>query len=238
MDAVLGIFVASLAGSPHCAAMCGPFLVFAAAGPSRPGSSSRWTVTGGYHAGRLVAYAALGAVAGTLGAGIEQVGAIAGVSRLAAVIAGSLMVLWGVDTFLALRGVRSRLHAPPAMQRALGRVTRRVSGMPRVSRATVTGLATALLPCGWLYAFVAAAGATGSPGKAMLAMVVFWTGTLPVMATVGLGLQRLAGPLRRAVPLVTATVVVVIGLLTIAGRLQPTIGRASPSTTHVHAQDR
>jgi hypothetical protein len=32
--------------------------------------------------------------------------------------------------------------------------------MPAGWRAGVTGLATAVLPCGWLYAFVAAAGAT------------------------------------------------------------------------------
>ena len=82
MDAVLGIFLASLAGSPHCAAMCGPFLAFAAAGTDP--SASRWHIAGSYHVGRLVAYVTLGAIAGTLGAGVEQLGVLAGVSRLAA----------------------------------------------------------------------------------------------------------------------------------------------------------
>ena len=230
MAAVVAIFMASLAGSPHCVAMCGPFLAFAAG----QGSSSRWTVTGWYHAGRLATYLTLGALAGALGSGVERIGALAGVSRLAAILAGTVMVLWGLDTILALRGVRSRLHAPSAMQRLLGKVTRRIAGMPVAWRAAVTGLSTALLPCGWLYAFVAAAGATASPAMAALTMFVFWTGTLPVMAAMGLGLQRAAGPLRRSLPVVTAVVVVAIGLLTIAGRMQPSLG--SSNTGHGHAE--
>jgi sulfite exporter TauE/SafE len=236
MEAVLGIFVASLVGSPHCAAMCGPFLAFAAAGSDA--RSPRWIATGSYHGGRLVSYVGLGIVAGSLGAGVERLGGLAGVSRAAAIVAGMLMVAWGADTILALRGHRSRFHPPPALQRALGSVTRRVTGLPGTTRAFVTGAATALLPCGWLYAFVAAAGGTGSPARAALVMLFFWTGTLPVMAALGLGLQRLSGPLRKSLPLVTASVVVAIGLLTIAGRLRPTIATNTTHGAHVSAQNR
>lgn len=232
MDAVLGIFLASLAGSPHCAAMCGPFLAFAAAGDD-PGIR-RWRLVGGYQVGRLVAYVTIGAFAGALGAGVERLGMLAGISRLAAVVAGLMMVAWGVDVLLALRGHRSRLHAPAVLQRALGSVTRRVAPMAGARRAAVIGLATALLPCGWLYAFVAAAGGTGSPSGGTFVMAFFWLGTVPVMTTLGLGLQRASGPLRRSLPLVTASVVVAIGLLTIAGRLRPSLGIRSPSTVHVH----
>jgi sulfite exporter TauE/SafE len=235
MEAVAGIFLASLAGSPHCAAMCGPFLAFAAAGGDAP--ASRWSVVGSYQLGRLLAYITLGAVAGVLGAGVERLGALAGISRLAAIVAGIVMVAWGLDTILAFRGYRSRFHAPVALQQALGAVASRLTRLPGVARAGVIGVATALLPCGFLYAFVAAAGGTGSPARGMLVMAVFWAGTLPVMATLGLGLQRLAGPLRRSLPLVTASVVVAIGLLTIAGRLRPSSADPSPSA-HSHAGHR
>ena len=230
MEPLVGIFLASLAGSPHCAAMCGPFVAFAAAGsdPTRP----RWLTTGAYHGGRLVAYAKLGAIAGTLGAGIERFGALAGVSRAAAMVAGIVMIAWGVDTILAHRGQRSRFHPPASLQRVLSRVTRPIAQLSGVKRAALTGMATALLPCGWLYAFVAAAAGTGSPAKGALVMMFFWTGTLPVMAALGLGLQRAAGPVRRALPVVSASVVVLIGLLTIAGRLRPTIGPQLDHATH------
>ena len=233
MDGIIAIFLASLAGSPHCAAMCGPFVAFAAASPAsdRP----RWTVMGAYHGGRLLAYLALGFVAGALGAGVEGLGAVAGVSRLAAIVAGALMVAWGMDTILALRGRRSRFHAPAKLANALGSVTRRLAGEPGVPRAAAIGVATALLPCGWLYAFVAAAGGTGSPSRAALVMLFFWTGTLPLMAALGMGLQRSAGPLRRALPIVTASVVLAIGLLTIAGRLRPTMTGNASHGAHISA---
>lgn len=221
MDAAVGIFVASLLGSPHCAAMCGPFVAFAAAGASDPGPSRRLAL-GAYHGGRLAAYLLLGLAAGSLGAGVERLGLLAGVARGAALVAGMLMVAWGIDTLLALRGHRlGILHAPAVLQRWLGAIVRRLGGMAAPYRAGLMGLATALLPCGWLYAFVAAAGGTASPARAALVMALFWTGTLPVMVTVGAGLRRVAGPLRRRLPLVTASAVVVIGLLTIAGRLRP-----------------
>ncbi|HEX6313520.1 MAG TPA: sulfite exporter TauE/SafE family protein [Gemmatimonadaceae bacterium] len=235
MEAVVGIFLASLAGSPHCAAMCGPFLAFAAAGADP--SSPKGGIVGAYQLGRAVSYLTLGAMAGALGAGVERLGAVAGVSRLAAIVAGMAMIAWGVDTILVTRGYRSRLHAPATLQHALSRVTSRLTRLPGVGRSAVIGAATALLPCGFLYAFVAAAGGMGSPVRGMLVMSVFWAGTLPVMTTLGLGVQRLAGPLRRSLPVVTASVVVAIGLLTIAGRLRPSLGPGSASA-HSHAAQR
>lgn len=233
MGAALGILLASLAGSAHCAAMCGPFVAFAAAGSVS--GTSRVRFNAAYNAGRLVAYAVLGLVAGTLGAGLDHLGGLTGVSRAAAVVAGSVMVLWGLDTILALTGRRvARLHPPAGLQRAMSRLLGQVQSLTPAARAALTGGATALLPCGWLYAFVAAAAGTGSPWYGTLLMAVFWTGSLPVMLTVGYGLQRLAGPLRARLPLVTAATVVIIGLYTIAGRLQLPTGFPGQSTAAGH----
>lgn len=220
MEAALGVFLASLAGSPHCAAMCGPFLAFAAADDELPAGRRRRSPLVSYHGGRLAAYLILGVIAGALGAGVEHMGQLAGIGRAAAIVSGALMVAWGLNAVLVYRGANSRLHAPAFLQRALSGVVGRVRDLPGRVRGGVIGLATALLPCGWLYAFVAAAGGTGSPAQAALVMALFWTGTLPLMATMGFGLQRLAGPARRHLPLVTASLVVAIGLFTIAGRLR------------------
>jgi len=218
MGAAIGIFLASLAGSPHCAAMCGPFVAFYSAGS--PGTRGGLHLA--YSGGRLLSYATLGAIAGTLGSGVERLGALAGIARAAAVVAGILMVVWGLDTIVALMGHRlGVLHAPAALQRVVTKMLTRVGALPPLARAAITGLSTALLPCGWLYAFVAAAGGTASPVRGALVMLLFWAGTLPIMVGLGLGLQRLAGPLRARLPLVTATAVVAIGLLSIAGRLRP-----------------
>ncbi|MEZ4456627.1 MAG: sulfite exporter TauE/SafE family protein [Gemmatimonadales bacterium] len=95
--------------------------------------------------------------------------------------------------------------------------------LPPLGRASLLGLVTAALPCGWLFAFVAAAAATADPLRGALTMAVFWTGTVPAVAGAGLMLARLAGPLRARLPLVSGAVLVGFGLYTALVR---------PGTTH------
>lgn len=218
MSVLLGVLAASLLGSVHCAGMCGGFVCFYAGAPGgRPNGLGGHAA---YNAGRLVSYLTLGALAGALGAAFDRAGAMAGISRLAAIVAGSLMVAWGAATILALRGVRIPMpRAGTAVQRCFAEVLAKLRGRPVAVRAAATGLLTTLLPCGWLYAFVATAGGSGSPVRGALVMLFFWAGTLPVMLTLGLGAQRLFGPMRRRLPLFTAGVVVVMGLLSITGHL-------------------
>jgi sulfite exporter TauE/SafE len=84
------------------------------------------------------------------------------------------------------------------------------------------GLLTAILPCGWLYAFVVTAAGTGGALAGAFVMTAFWLGTLPVMVGLGVGLQALAGPLRRHLPAVSAVAIVVVGLLSVTGRIGAT----------------
>ena len=91
--------------------------------------------------------------------------------------------------------------------------------MPPIARATIIGLLTTLLPCGWLYAFVITAAGTAHPALGALTMAAFWLGTLPVMISLGIGVQRLSGALRSRLPLLTSLLIVAVGLYTIAGRL-------------------
>lgn len=92
------------------------------------------------------------------------------------------------------------------------------------ARAATLGALTTLLPCGWLYAFVVTAGGTGSAVAGMLVMLAFWTGTLPMLLSLGMGVQRAAGPLARRLPLASAVLLVAIGLLSIAGKLHAPAG--------------
>ena len=217
MTLALAVLAASLVGSPHCAGMCGPFVCFyAGADPSRATGRAHLA----YNAGRLVSYVALGALAGALGAGLDAAGRLAGAGRLAAVLAGALMVGWGLARLALLRGVRLLPSGAPAAQRRwLGGLLQAQRARPPVVRAAATGLLTTLLPCGWLYAFVVTAAGTGSAGQGALVMLVFWLGTLPMLVALGVGAQRLAGPLARRLPVASAALLVVLGLLTMGGRL-------------------
>ena len=232
MTLVAAILVASLLGSPHCAGMCGAFVCFYAAGP-RAGAAAH----AAYNLGRLASYVTLGALAGALGGRLDAAGELAGVARAAAVVSGTLMVAWGASRLAAAYGVRvgvsgGAVGVPAALRQRLGAVLRRMRDRPPVARAAATGLVTTLLPCGWLYAFVVTAAGTGSARAGALVMAIFWAGTLPAMAALGVGAQRLAGPLARRLPVVSAAALVALGLLTIGGRLSagaalPDLARAA-----------
>lgn len=229
---------ASLLGSAHCAGMCGGFVAFYAGAAPGPRRWPRRLAHLAYNGGRLGVYAALGAAAGALGAALDTTGGVLlGIQRTAAIVSGVLITLWGARTLLEALGARvPRLGAPAGLRALAGRGIGAVATAPPPVRALVVGLATGLLPCGWLYVFLATAAGTGSAWGGAALMAVFWAGTLPAMLSLGLGLQALAGPLRRHVPVVCAIAMIVVGLLAIGGRLTPVDPGAETPTHQRHGQ--
>lgn len=224
------VFVASLLGSMHCAGMCGAFLAFAVVSDDGR-TPSRATLNAAYNLGRLVTYAILGAICGALGAAIDTGGAMIGVQRTAAIIAGAMMITFGVIAVLRSSGVAiPKLPLPAGLQSMLTIAHRRAFDLPPTMRAAMIGLLTTLLPCGWLYAFAITAAGTAHPLNGALTMAVFWLGTLPVMIGLGAGLQRLTGSLRQRLPLVTSMLIVVVGLYTVAGRVHAPVLRANETS--------
>lgn len=224
------VFVAGLLGSVHCAAMCGSFACLASGGDGSSGPRALRS-TASYNFGRLLSYAVLGALAGAAGAGLDRAGAVAGLARPAAVVAGILLILWGAASLAAALGVRiPMLDIPPSLASRVARGVRAVQDKPPALRAVAIGALSAALPCGWLYAFVATSAAAGSALAGAAVMSAFWLGTVPLMVAVGLGAQRLLGRFRTRLPVVTASVLVIIGVLTVAGRFTPArAAHASPS---------
>ncbi len=237
IGAAVGILTASLLGSVHCAAMCGGFVCMYSSAQGSDAAMVRAHTL--YNVGRLVSYVLLGAIAGALGAGVTHLGALAGVTRTSTMVAGALMIGWGISTIAAQRGVRLGFGSAALAQRwqrVLGKLLHGVRGQPVAVRAALTGLATTLLPCGWLYVFVATAGGTGNVRDGMLVMALFWLGTVPALIAVGLGAQRVFGPLRRKLPALSALTVMLMGLLALSGRLTmaPTESISASMVTHGH----
>ncbi len=250
MPAALGILAASLIGSVHCAAMCGGFVCFYSGATASKGERATAVAPmrahAAYNVGRLASYLLLGALAGALGSGVTLLGRMAGVAHAATVLAGALMVGWAVSTIAAQRGFTvGAIRAPEAWQRALGKLLHAVREQPASTRAALTGLLTTLLPCGWLYVFVATAGSTGSVRGGLTVMAIFWLGTVPALVAVGMGAQRAFGPLRRRLPSMSAFAVLVMGVLAMSGHLSmqaggmsatsaSSVGVQSDTTTHGH----
>lgn len=223
------VLAASLLGSLHCAGMCGAFLLFAVDVGHRPTWSEKLRLHAAYHGGRLVTYSILGGFAGTVGATLDFGGSFIGVQRITAAIAGALMIGFGLITIAKVAGAHKRVDlVPKAVRRAVESAQQRAFALPPFSRALTIGLLTTLLPCGWLYAFAFTAAGTGDPAFGALTMAVFWLGTLPVLASLGMAAQTLTGPLRRRLPVIMSLVLVAVGVMMVVNRVQaPVITRNS-----------
>lgn len=226
------VMLASLLGSTHCAGMCGAFVAIATARPpegmscSASGkacpSRSRAALITAYNVGRLVTYTVLGTIAGTIGAGVDLGGSAVGIQRAAAIFAGLTIMFFGIVAVLRHLNVPiKRAPVPKFMRDLVVKAGRLVAGLPPLTRASAMGLLTTLLPCGWLWAFVVTAAGTGSSALGALVMACFWIGTLPIMISLGIGLQTLAartGRLGRAAPLIVSLLMVGVGLFSVVSR--------------------
>ena len=222
LGAWLAVFVASLLGSVHCAAMCGGF-VAAYAGGERQGLGRRLAAHVAYNGGRLVTYVALGAAAGSLGRALDLAGHAAGLAHVAAVVTGLTLVVTGA-VGLAPRAAPGlvRLKTGPARGLAglLSSVLVSFRKRPAELRAAVLGLSSTLLPCGWLYAFAAFAAGTGKATAGAWLMSAFWAGSVPVMLGVGISLQAVTVRFKRLLPRLRSVLVLGVGTVTLLSRLQ------------------
>ncbi|MGD0483877.1 MAG: sulfite exporter TauE/SafE family protein [Gemmatimonadales bacterium] len=176
-------FGAGLLGGVHCAGMCGGFVLVAAAGGRRG-----WL----FHAGRLAGYAALGAVAGLVGHGLDLGGAALGLHRLRFLVSAMLLLLFG----LAFLGVVPCRWLEPGTGAAVRLVTAlRRRGGPYAW--LLLGLPIGLLPCGLLYPMYALAAGSGSPARGALLLLAFGLGTVPLLGSVSLAFERLRVPARQ-----------------------------------------
>lgn len=216
LDAVLAlagtVLASSVLGSAHCAGMCGG-LALAASGPMGAKDGSRTMRQAGYHVGRLVSYAVVGAIAGLVGAAVDDAGTLVGVQRVAAIVAGSMIALMGVIAIARAVGLRvPAASVPMPMVRMAQRVHAATLRLPPNARGLPLGLATPLLPCGWLYAFAAIAAASASVALGVMVMAAFWLGTVPAVVIASNGARIAFARLGRAAPIVAGIAMIAVGL--------------------------
>jgi hypothetical protein len=189
--------------------MCGPIVAsLGLAAPPGQGALRASARTLPFHLGRITTYALLGGVMGLTGSFVNVAGRLAGFSDAVAVVAGGLMVFFGVGA----TGVAAPLE----------RVTTRASTrLTAVARSLLgggaplypLGLALGFLPCGLSWTAFLGAAATGGPVPGFLAALAFGLGTVPGLLAAGLLAaafgQRARGLLRR----LGGAVVAALGLL-------------------------
>ncbi len=217
---LLTAVVAGVAGSLHCVGMCGPL---AAALPvGRLPKQQRTLAVGLYHTGRLLAYAGLGLLLGSVGQGLL----LAGLQRPLAIGAGLFLVAWT----LLIRGRASGLTASLTSRRFAAPMARLLQ-QPSLASFGGLGFLNGLLPCGMVYVALAGAVVAGSaPGSAAY-MALFGLGTVPALVLVRFVPTLFPAGLRRQFSRLTPIVAVVLAVLLLGrGLYQPAQQSATKET--------
>ena len=194
------VLAASFLGSWHCVGMCGGLII---------ASTKNKTDIALYHLGRLIGYLALGML-------ISQVGEIFFTSlsplftKLGIVMIGTYLVYLGITLFIS---PQKALHTGPSWFTKPLHYIFKSTDSPR--KSFLIGLCSILLPCGWLYAFLAATLTLHSLPQAMIMMTLFWLGTLPALLASPMLIQKVLRPIRTTLPKLSALILILAGIITI-----------------------
>lgn len=162
-------FAAGIAGSLHCLAMCGLWAC-APLPPRAQGSPYRFIAA--WQAGRLGAYAVIGAAWGAFGAGV---------GTLFPTVRSLLPWLMVVGLLATAFDVGKRLNPPPGLSWLTRRASQLSTRLSPVTRSLALGALTPLLPCGLLYGMFVAAAGTGTAVAGATVMFFFSLGAVPML---------------------------------------------------------
>jgi sulfite exporter TauE/SafE len=181
-------FMLGLAGSAHCAGMCGPLALALPTGGRRGLALVPGRVL--YNLGRVTTYCLLGVVFGSIGLGVA--------------------ILLGLCVAKA-RALMMQFAVPATwLKTALGHLLRQQT----LASQYVLGVLNGLLPCGLVYIACVGAAATGGLVSGVQYMLVFGLGTVPMMLALGLAGQALPVGLRlrlqKFIPIALAVVAVLL----------------------------
>ena len=217
----LTAFLIGLAGSVHCAGMCGPLaLAVPGGGKTAAGfAASRLA----YNLGRVLTYSLLGLFFGLAGQSL----AMAGLQRWLSLGLGAVLLLslvasrrWGWSTpATALVG---------RLKGAFGCLLRRRS----LISVGALGLLNGLLPCGLVYVAGAGAAATGHGLSGAAYMAAFGAGTLPMMAAIGFSRKLVPVSFRWKLQKAIPVSIFLVGTLLILRGLSLGIPYLSPDLVH------
>lgn len=208
MDAELTLplaFMAGLAGAGHCWTMCGGLVggLFVGRRCSGGGCQSGGSMLQphlGYHAGRVLAYTLLGALAAGIGQAIVLTGEVGLAQAVLYIVAGGLVVLSGALAMRAYTGCAGRtIGGTKAAVRAA-----------HPANFAFAGFLNGLMPCALVFSLTLKAATATSIATGAAWLFVFGLGTVPAMALAG-GLAHWLGA-QALVWLRRAAAVLVIGL--------------------------
>lgn len=158
-----GFFTAGFLGSWHCGVMCGPTACFLAA--------KKQLLP--YQLGRLISYVLAGAFAGFVSQFLTT--SFAWLKYVSVFSACALLIYLFVTQ-------NKKISTPESISNLY---------FKKNNSGFMIGLMTVLLPCGWLYSFIASALAARSAAAGALVMFVFWASSLPALSVAQVLMKKL-----------------------------------------------
>ena len=206
---VLALALAGAAGSAmHCVPMCGGFVLGQVADRMARLPAAHlceWRRVGAgallpYHLGRLTTYTLLGALAGASGSVLARLPWFGRLSGVLLLLAAGLFLLHALRRLAPLLApmLAGLERAPPGWGRGVTRLATRIDPT-RIPGGYALGLVLGLLPCGFLYAALTAAGASFNPITGGMAMLAFGLGTMPALVAVGIAGQAAGHRFQRGI---------------------------------------
>lgn len=214
-------FAFGLLGSFHCVGMCGPIVLALPVG-----KSSKWKffVTRlVYNLGRVVTYAAMGFVIGSIG---EQF-SLAGYQNILSISMGVLiliMVLVPTGFFGKLFPFQLFGSVSTKIKHYWGILFKNSS----VASLFLIGVLNGFLPCGFVYIALAGAASTGSMLNGTLYMALFGLGTLPILLALSFASGLITGKVKTTFTKLIPVGGVIIALLIILRGMSLGIPYLSP----------
>jgi uncharacterized protein len=204
-----------LLGGGHCIGMCGGLMgaMSLAIPPEQRHGWRLWKILLGYNIGRLTSYTLAGALFGSLGWLLRDLG----LDIALRVFAGLLLVAMGLYLANWWSGLTRIERLGAGLWRRLQPHASRLMPVTTAPQALFLGSLWGWLPCGLVYSTLIWAGSQGSTILSASLMLAFGLGTLPTLMATGLAARQLMGLLRRrSVRLTAAVLVMMFGLWTLA----------------------
>lgn len=207
-------------GSFHCLGMCGPIAMNLPLGEANSFGRIHGILL--YNVGRIVTYSVGGALVGVVGFGFR----LAGFQQVLSIGLGLFLLfnLFSPRIFkhlfpnsLVLNRLRSKIIY--AIQNSIKRNTK--------SSLFLTGLINGLLPCGLVYAALAASAVTGNIWSGSLYMAIFGIGTVPTMFSISY-FANISLSFRAKMRSITPVITVIVGCLLVLRGLGLGIPYLSP----------
>ena len=233
-------FTLGFLGSPHCAGMCGGIIGVLHTSIDCNTQNKMPQVGYGlaFNGGRLLSYSVVGMIAATLGSSLI---ALIGVERSHLVMqmtAGTFMLLLGLSIASWWSGLSRIESIGYQFWRRLQPLTSRLIPIRSKFQALLLGALWGWLPCGLIYSALLLVMASGNALQGGLTMFAFGLGTLPMMALLGLSAGKInqwrANPKVRSV---MGIVIIVFGIVTFLGLLDPILTSSEHNVDHSHGAD-